>query len=66
MNSDLQYAKWRKASYSAGNDGNCVEVALTATVTGIRDSKAPEGGYLQLGRSGWSAFVANVKSGLGA
>lgn len=35
---DLSHAVWRKASYSGGEGGNCVELAYTA---GIRDSKNP-------------------------
>ena len=39
---DLSRAKWRKASYSTGNGGNCVEVARNLPgAVAVRDSKDP-------------------------
>jgi len=38
---------WRKSSYS-GDQGDCVELAHTATTGAIRDSKNPEGGHLEV------------------
>ncbi|MFF7632557.1 DUF397 domain-containing protein [Kitasatospora sp. NPDC008050] len=56
---------WRKSSYSNGQGGDCVEVAdgLRASVP-VRDSKDPEGPALTFPAGAWSAFVADVKSGL--
>ncbi|HET9139378.1 DUF397 domain-containing protein [Actinophytocola sp.] len=47
---------WRKSSRSAGNGGDCVEVAR---VGAIRDSKNPRPVLLV----GLDAFLAEVKSG---
>ncbi|WP_019630991.1 DUF397 domain-containing protein [Actinomadura atramentaria] len=56
-------AQWRKSSYSGGNAGNCVEVASFAPVTGVRDSKNPDGPKLLITAATWRAFTAQVKSG---
>ncbi|WP_019630966.1 DUF397 domain-containing protein [Actinomadura atramentaria] len=56
-------ARWRKSSYSSGTGGNCVEVASFAPVTGIRDSKNPDGPNLLVAAETWRAFTAQVKSG---
>ncbi|HEU5029281.1 MAG TPA: DUF397 domain-containing protein, partial [Spirillospora sp.] len=40
---DLTTATWRKASRSASNGGECVEVADFAGVVAVRDSKDPDG-----------------------
>jgi hypothetical protein len=53
-------AVWRKSSYSGGNNGNCVEVALTADETGVRDSKNPAGPVV---RADLHALLAAVKHG---
>ncbi|NKZ09021.1 DUF397 domain-containing protein [Actinomadura latina] len=45
---DLSTAKWRKASRSSNNGGNCVELARLADTVAIRDSKDPEGPKLLL------------------
>ena len=34
---------WRKASYSSGNGGDCIEVASAPRTVAVRDSKNPEG-----------------------
>ncbi|HUY48672.1 MAG TPA: DUF397 domain-containing protein [Streptosporangiaceae bacterium] len=61
---DLTYAEWRKASYSTGNGGNCVEVAqnLPGSVA-VRDSKNPDGPALVFRTEQWTAFADSVKSG---
>ncbi|TYK49380.1 DUF397 domain-containing protein [Actinomadura decatromicini] len=41
-------ATWRKASYSSGNGGNCVELARLGNTIAIRDSKNPDGPKLVL------------------
>ena len=56
---DLSRAQWRKSSYS-GNSGNCVEVAMTDDVIGIRDSKNPDGPVLSFSPSEWDAFIRGV------
>ncbi|MBP2320884.1 hypothetical protein JOF56_001269 [Kibdelosporangium banguiense] len=39
--SALTGATWRKSSFSGPNGGECVEVAVTPELIGIRDSKDP-------------------------
>ncbi|WP_369034351.1 DUF397 domain-containing protein [Streptomyces adonidis] len=54
---------FRKSSYS-GQEGNCVEVAHTATDDrAVRDSKDPDRPMLTFAPSGWQAFIAAAKSG---
>jgi Domain of unknown function (DUF397) len=58
----MQDAQWRKSSYS-GNTGNCVEVAVTESVVGVRDSKNPDGRPLAFAPDEWLAFTAGIKAG---
>ncbi len=65
MTSDnLSRARWKKSSYS-GNTGNCVEVAITESVVGIRDSKDPDRVVLRVSPEGWQKFVRGLASGTG-
>jgi len=60
---DLTAAVWRKSSYSAGGDNNCVEVAdgHPGTVP-VRDSKTPTTHPLIFRASSWRSFVEAVKT----
>jgi hypothetical protein len=61
---DLSGAAWRKASYSTGNGGNCVEAASNLPgMVAVRDSKDPVGPALLFTPDAWDAFCAGVKSG---
>ena len=60
---DLNRIEWRKASYSTGNGGNCVEVGSAARAVAVRDSKNPDGPKLAFSREGWQRFTLAVKSG---
>lgn len=60
---DLSRAVWRKSSRSNGQGGNCVEVAQVDGMTGLRDSKDPEGPVLVFTSSEWAAFIAGAKLG---
>lgn len=55
--------QWRKASYSSGNGGNCVEVATARRSVAVRDSKDPDGPRLAFGVQAWKAFAAQVRVG---
>lgn len=56
--------KWYKSSLSGGSDGNCVEVASTPEgAAAVRDSKNPDGPFLEFGRDEWSAFLEGVRLG---
>nr|WP_237419252.1 DUF397 domain-containing protein [Kitasatospora sp. SID7827] len=60
---DLPKASWFKSSYS-DSGGACVEIstafAESAGVVLVRDSKDPEGAYLTVPVSAWSAFAGAV------
>ncbi|GGW83680.1 hypothetical protein GCM10010297_00140 [Streptomyces malachitofuscus] len=49
--------RWFKSSYSAGNGGDCVEVADAGTAVLIRDSKRPDAAILNVPSAQWTAFV---------
>jgi hypothetical protein len=55
-------AVWHKSSFSDHN-GSCVEVALTATAVGIRDSKDTGAGPLVVTPAGWAALLAELRGG---
>ncbi|WP_432108366.1 DUF397 domain-containing protein [Streptomyces sp. AA1529] len=68
---DVRYglnAAWRKSSYSNGDGGECVEVALPAHggLVTVRDTKAGPGGHvLTFPASQWGRFVARARSSAG-
>ena len=56
--------EWRKSSYSGGlNDDACVEVARIGRSVGVRDSKNPEVGRLEVAPVGFAGLLARVKRG---
>ncbi|MEO3923631.1 DUF397 domain-containing protein [Micromonosporaceae bacterium B7E4] len=59
---DMTGARWRTASRSSNNGGDCVEVAdnLPGRVL-VRDSKDRDGGTLRFGPTAWRAFVGLAK-----
>lgn len=63
INPDLSRARWVKSSYSNGSSGNCVEVARSATVVAVRDSKNPAGPVLQWDLGPVGEFIRAVKRG---
>ena len=58
---DLTSLRWRKASYSGDNGGNCVEVAGTPATVAVRDSKDPDGPRLTFTRQAWAVFAHGTK-----
>ncbi|ONI81900.1 DUF397 domain-containing protein [Saccharothrix sp. ALI-22-I] len=52
---------WRKSSRS-GSDAQCVELAVTERVAGVRDTKNRDGGTLVFGVRAFSAFLTEVKN----
>ncbi|MEV6811283.1 DUF397 domain-containing protein [Micromonospora sp. NPDC051296] len=56
---DMTGARWRTATRSSNNGGDCVEVAdnLPGRVL-VRDSKARDAGTLAFAPDAWRAFVA--------
>ncbi|MFG2022431.1 DUF397 domain-containing protein [Streptomyces sp. NPDC048825] len=59
---DLSNARWRKSSYSGGEDGeSCVEVADGVPgIVPVRDSKVMDGPVLVIGAAAWTEFIAAV------
>ncbi|SDJ68610.1 protein of unknown function [Actinopolyspora mzabensis] len=48
---------WIKSSRSSGASDNCVEVRLTDTAVGVRDSKNPDGPVHTFTHHAWRAFL---------
>jgi hypothetical protein len=53
---------WCKSSRS-GTTGECVEVAITADVATVRDSKDPDGGRFAVSAGHWRSFLSQLKAG---
>lgn len=53
---------WFKSSRTVGQN-ECVEVALTMTAVGVRDTKDRDGGQLTVGTPQWQAFLGQIKHG---
>jgi hypothetical protein len=67
---DLTGAAWRKSSFSGGNGGACVEVAIVSGGTeasggavALRDSKNPTGPALLFTPDEWREFTRAVRQG---
>ncbi|TDE33661.1 DUF397 domain-containing protein [Actinomadura sp. 6K520] len=55
---------WRKSSYSgSSNDEMCVEVAELVSGVGIRDSRNPHGGLLDVSSAEFAVLVGQIKKG---
>lgn len=52
--------QWRKASYSGGANGSCVEVGNGNGVL-VRDTTDRDGGTLTFTASAWRAFTSGIK-----
>jgi hypothetical protein len=52
---------WRKSSHSGANGGSCVEVAGTARVVLVRDTKDRHGATLAFSAGAWRAFAEQLK-----
>ncbi|CRK61208.1 hypothetical protein [Alloactinosynnema sp. L-07] len=53
--------RWRKSSFSGGDNNNCVELNLAPAISAIRDSKNPTGPVLTLTPTAWSALLHTTK-----
>ena len=57
-------ANWRKSTYSNTNGGACVEVALSAESSAIRDSKLGQASpVLAFAPAAFSTFLYELKAG---
>jgi hypothetical protein len=50
--------QWRKASYSGGANGSCVEVGNGDGIL-VRDTTDRDGGTLAFTPEAWTAFIAS-------
>ena len=57
----VEAASWRKSTAS-GPDHDCVEAGHGAGVVGVRDSRDPDGGLLEVTPAAWAAFTARLKA----
>jgi hypothetical protein len=60
----MDLINWRKATYSSGNGGNCIEAGSTGSAVTIRDTKqehAPRRDVLTFTSSQWRAFIGSLK-----
>jgi hypothetical protein len=57
---------WRKASYSAGNGGGCVEVGNQTRRVLVRDTRDRTGPVLGFSSGAWRRFAEQVKRSLAA
>jgi hypothetical protein len=55
-------AEWHKSTRSNAG-GNCVEVARTPEVVGVRDSKDRHGPVLVFSPDAWTRFLDRVRPG---
>ncbi|MFI0038534.1 DUF397 domain-containing protein [Streptomyces mutabilis] len=56
-------ATWRKSSHSAGDGGDCLEIATGISgVIPVRDSKNPLGPRLTFRADAWASFVSDLKA----
>ena len=53
---------WRKASYSSGNGGDCIEVASAPRTVAVRDTKDPAGPALAFSPEGWREVPRRVRA----
>ncbi len=61
MSKKSDHSQRRRSSFSCGN-GACVEIVVESGAVHIRDSKDPDGPWLTLSRSRWTAFVREMKA----
>ncbi|WP_042176985.1 DUF397 domain-containing protein [Streptomyces sp. NBRC 110035] len=54
---DINALAWFKSSHSAGDGGQCVEVAAGRSAVHIRDSKDTTRAALAVEPTAWTAFV---------
>ncbi|GAA1588269.1 hypothetical protein GCM10009678_83340 [Actinomadura kijaniata] len=58
---ELRTLGWRKSSRSAGQGGNCVELANVPGVVAVRDSKSPDGPVLLMERHEFRQVTNAIK-----
>ncbi|MEU5318824.1 DUF397 domain-containing protein [Streptomyces sp. NPDC021056] len=61
----IEMLSWFKSSYSDGEGGQCLEVAIAPDAVHLRDSKYPAGPRVDLSPAAWSAFLSGELVGEG-
>ena len=61
--SEFSDDEFRISSFSSGNGGTCIEVAVHADAVAIRDSKDDDKRTLVFTAKDWDSFVRGVKGG---
>ena len=59
----MDVTNWRKASYSSGNGGACVEAGNTGRGVAVRDSKDQDGPRLAVAPVQWRALTRRLQRG---
>lgn len=57
----IEKLSWFKSSYSSGEGGQCLEVAVTPSTVHFRDSKTAEAPHVTVAPSTWAAFLGVLK-----
>ncbi|MDT9698822.1 DUF397 domain-containing protein [Streptomyces sp. P17] len=58
---NIDKLSWFKSSYSSGEGGQCLEVAVTPSIIHLRDSKSPEAPHVTVAPATWVAFLGVLK-----
>ncbi|WP_083661894.1 DUF397 domain-containing protein [Actinophytocola xanthii] len=53
------FTSWRKSTFS--DESDCVEIALTPELAGVRDSKNADGPILSLPATAWQALLTVLR-----
>lgn len=54
---------WHKSEFHSGDNGACVEIAEAPPVVYVRDSKDPDGAWLNFTETAWRGFLTDVQDG---
>ncbi|HZB31425.1 MAG TPA: DUF397 domain-containing protein [Streptosporangiaceae bacterium] len=59
----MEKLNWRKSTRSSNGGDTCVELARTPRSIALRDSKNPDGPYIEVSRRSLGRLLADVKLG---
>lgn len=58
----MNFTNWRKSTRSE-KASDCVEVSVTSSAVGVRDTKNRSAGHFAVTPTTWAAFVDHIKAG---
>ncbi|MFJ3301639.1 DUF397 domain-containing protein [Streptomyces sp. NPDC086549] len=58
---NVEALTWVKSSYSSGEGGECVEVAVTSGAVHVRDSKDTSRPVLTVKPATWTGFIERME-----